>query len=141
MTRFLALLLGASCLSGCGLRPLYAGGSEGAVAQWLRDIEVAPIEGKAGWLVRNAITDRLAAVPSASPRYRLVFRLDDDIQGFGVRTDDTITSGRRTLLDRYQLVEIGKGTVVLDAHAGSSGARRVGQECVRTCRLRWSPST
>src|SRR3546814_19491673 len=86
MKRFLPLLLVTACLSGCGLRPLYSGGSQGAVAQSLRDIEVAPIEGKAGWLVRNAITDRLAAVPSASPRYRLVVRLDDDNQGFGVRT-------------------------------------------------------
>src|SRR3546814_5283535 len=119
MKRFLPLLLVTACLSGCGLRPLYSGGSQGAVAQSLRDIEVAPIEGKAGWLVRNAITDRLAAVPSASPRYRLVVRLDDDIQGFGVRTDDTITRERRTLRARYQLVEIGKGTVVLDATAGS----------------------
>src|SRR3546814_10689128 len=58
-------------------------------------------------------------LPSASPRYRLVVRLDDDIQGFGVRTDDTITRERRTLRARYQLVEIGKGTVVLDATAGS----------------------
>src|SRR3546814_11762043 len=46
-------------------------------------------------------------------------RLDDDIQGFGVRTDDTITRERRTLRARYQLVAIGKGTVVLDATAGS----------------------
>src|SRR3546814_2336037 len=44
---------------------------------------------------------------------------DDDIQGFGVRTDETITRERRTLRARYQLVEIGKGTVVLDATAGS----------------------
>src|SRR3546814_5945352 len=125
MKRFLPLLLVAAWLSGCGLRPLYSGGSQGAVAQSLRDIEVAPIEGKAGWLVRNAITDRLAAVPSASPRYRLVVRLDDDIQGFGVSTDDTITRERRTLRARYQLVAIGKGTVVLEATAGSDAGMDV----------------
>src|SRR3546814_13736910 len=96
MKRFLPLLLVTACLSGCGLRPLYSGGSQGAVAQSLRDIEVAPIEGKAGWLVRNAITDRLEAVPSASPRYRLVVRLVDDSQGFGVRPDAPITRERRT---------------------------------------------
>src|SRR3546814_10912494 len=51
---------------------------------------------------------------------RVLFRsLDDDSQGFGVRTDDTITRERRTLRARYQLVEIGKGTVVLDVTAGS----------------------
>src|SRR3546814_5884730 len=45
--------------------------------------------------------------------------LDDDSQRFSVLTDDTITRERRTLRARYQLVEIGKGTAVLDATAGS----------------------
>ncbi|MBB4640764.1 LPS-assembly lipoprotein [Rhizorhapis suberifaciens] len=108
-----------AALSGCGLRPLYSGGSQGAVAQTLRDIEVAPVEGKAGWLVRNAINDRLAAADGSAPRYRLVIKLDDDIEGFGVRADDTVTRERRTLRARYQLVEIGRDAVVLDATAGS----------------------
>lgn len=119
MKRLLPLILIAASLGGCGLRPLYSGGAQGAVAQSLRDIEVAPIEGKAGWLVRNAINDRLAAVNGATPRYRLVVRLDDDISGFGVRADDGITRERRTLRARYQLIEIGRDAVVLDATAGS----------------------
>lgn len=119
MKRLLPLLLIAASLSGCGLRPLYAGGSQGAVAQSLRDIEVAPIEGKAGWLMRNAIADRLAAVNGASPRYRLIIKLDDDIAGFGIRSDDSITRERRTLRARYRLVDISSDTVVLDATAGS----------------------
>lgn len=113
------LLLMTAALSGCGLRPLYSGGSQGAVAQTLRDIEVAPVEGKAGWLVRNAINDRLAAADGSAARYRLVIKLDDDIEGFGVRADDTVTRERRTLRARYQLVEIGRDAVVLDATAGS----------------------
>lgn len=119
MMRLLPLLLIALALPGCGLRPLYAGGNQGAVAQSLRDIEVAPIEGKAGWLVRNAITDRLAAVDGASPRYRLVVRLDDEITGFGVRSDDAVTRERRTLRARYQLVDISSNGVMIDATAGS----------------------
>lgn len=119
MKRLLPILLIAASLSGCGLRPLYSGGSQGAVAQSLRDIEVAPIEGKAGWLVRNAINDRLAAVNGMAPRYRLVVKLDDDIAGFGVRADDAVTRERRTLRARYQLVEVGRDAVVLDATAGS----------------------
>src|SRR3546814_16610625 len=102
------------------------------------------------WSSDVCSSDLLAAVPSASPRYRLVVRLDDDIQGFGVRTDDTITRERRTLRARYQLVEIGKGTVVLDATDGSdagidgvsfrrSEERLVGKECVSKCLTRWSP--
>ncbi|HKR17507.1 LPS assembly lipoprotein LptE [Rhizorhapis sp.] len=119
MKRLLPLLLIALALPGCGLRPLYAGGGKGAVAQTLRDIEVAPIGGKAGWLVRNALNDRLAAVDGAAPRYRLVIKLDDEISGFGVRSDDAVTRERRTLRARYQLVELGRDAVVLDATAGS----------------------
>lgn len=112
----LALLL---ALTGCGLRPLYSGGSRGAVAQSLGQVEVAPIEGKAGWLVRNAIVDRLGAMPPGSPIYTLKIELDDQITGFGIRADDAVTRERRTLRARYQLVEAGRGTVVLDATAGS----------------------
>lgn len=119
MKRLLPLLLIVALLPGCGLRPLYAGGERGAVAQSLRDIEVAPIEGKAGWLVRNAITDRLAAVDGASPRYRLVVKLDDEITGFGVRSDDAITRERRTLRARYKLVDISSNSIMIDATAGS----------------------
>ena len=119
MSRLVGLFLVVVALPGCGLRPLYAGGNEGAVAQSLRDIEVAPIEGKAGWLVRNAITDRLAAVESASPRYRLVVKLDDEITGFGVRADDAVTRERRTLRARYRLVDISNNSVIIDATTGS----------------------
>jgi LPS-assembly lipoprotein len=119
MIRLLPLILIAVSLGGCGLRPLYSGGAQGPVAQSLRNIEVAPIEGKAGWLVRNAINDRLAAVNGATPRYRLIVKLDDDISGFGVRADDAVTRERRTLRARYQLVEIGRDAIVLDATAGS----------------------
>jgi len=113
------LLLASLMLTGCGLRPLYGSGANGAVAQALGRIEVAPIEGKAGWLVRNAIVDRLAAAPQGTPTYRLKIELDDQITGFGIRADDSVTRERRTLRARYQLIEAGRGTVVLDATAGS----------------------
>jgi LPS-assembly lipoprotein len=109
----------ALLLPGCGLRPLYAGGGSGPVAQSLRSVEVAPIQGRAGWLVRTALEDRLGAVPGSGARYRLEVELDDDITGFGIRSDDAVTRERRTLRARYRLVEAGKGTVVLDATAGS----------------------
>lgn len=114
-----ALILASLALSGCGLRPLYGSGSKGAVAQTLGRVEVAPIPGKAGWLVHNAITDRLGAMSGDGPAYRLEIELDDQIIGFGVRRDDTVSRERRTLRARYRLVEAEKGTVVLDATAGS----------------------
>jgi len=113
------LLLASLMLTGCGLRPLYGNGANGAVAQALGRIEVAPIEGKAGWLVRNAIVDRLAATPQGTPTYKLKIELDDQITGFGIRADDSVSRERRTLRARYQLIEAGRGTVVLDATAGS----------------------
>ncbi|TVV71471.1 LPS assembly lipoprotein LptE [Sphingomonas solaris] len=115
-----ALAAASLLLSGCGLRPLYAGGANGAVAQSLAGIEVAPIPDRAGWLVRNALVDRLAAGGTTAPRYRLEVELDDQITGFGIRTDNAVTRERRTLRARYRLRDAGAaGTVLLDATAGS----------------------
>lgn len=114
----LLLALAVACaLSGCGLHPLYAGGPQGSVAQALSGVSVSPIDGKGGWLMRNALNDRLSA--SGPNRYRLEVTLDDKIEGFGVRRDDAITRERRTLRARFQLVDVSKGTVLLDATAGS----------------------
>ncbi len=116
--RRLALLLALAVpLGGCGLHPLYAGGSTGAVAQALDRVEVAPIQGKSGWLVANALKDRLSTQGSA-PLYRLDVRLDDQISGLGVRADDSVTRERRTLRARYQLVDLASGTTLLDATSG-----------------------
>lgn len=111
------LLLAAAVLSGCNLQPLYAGGSKGAVASSLMNVEVAPIPGQAGWLMRNALNDRLSAGGSGEKRYRLEVELDDQLTGFGVRTDNAVTRERRTLRARYKLVD--GSTVVVDATAGS----------------------
>jgi LPS-assembly lipoprotein len=116
--RGVGLVLAAGlALAGCGLRPLYGGGPNGAVASALTAVEVGPVEGKAGWLVANALRDRLGA--TGSPRYRLDIRLDDQIQGLGVRRDDSVTRERRTLRARYQLVDVADGAVLVDATAGS----------------------
>ena len=110
----LFLLLGA-----CTLRPLYSGGGDGLVAQSLQSVVVAPIEGRAGWLVRTALEDRLSSNGGSGARYRLQIELDDDITGFGIRADNSVTRERRTLRARYQLVDAALGTVLLDATAGS----------------------
>jgi LPS-assembly lipoprotein len=108
-------------LSGCGLQPMYAGGSSGVVAQGLAGIDVSAIEGRAGWLVRNALVDRLAVAGSSggSPRYRLDVRLDEQLEGFAILSDDTVGRERRTLRARYQLVDLSSGDIVFDATAGS----------------------
>jgi LPS-assembly lipoprotein len=108
-------------LGGCGLQPMYAGGGSGAVAQGLAAIDVPPIEGRAGWLVRNALQERLGQSGSLAdtPRYRLDVLLDDDLEGLGLLTGETIGRERRTLRARYQLVDLSTGRIVVDATAGS----------------------
>lgn len=105
-------------LAGCQLRPIYAGGSSSHVAKTMGQVEIAPIDNRSGWLVRQALLDRFGHAGHA-PAYRLVVELDDGIEGFGVRGDDTITRERRTLRARYKLVSGDKGQVLLDATAGS----------------------
>lgn len=115
-----ALLIGACLLlPACGLHPLYGGGAGSTVASTLRSVEVAPIEGQTGWLVRNKLIDRLGESGAGSAAYRLDVTLDDNITAFGIRTDRVATRERRTLRARYQLVSLSTGEVVLDATAGS----------------------
>ncbi|MHA6718534.1 LPS assembly lipoprotein LptE [Sphingomonas sp. RS6] len=129
MTKAAALLVPlALALSGCGLHPLYSGGGSGAVASTLAGVEVAPIAGQSGWLVSNALKDRLGS-RGTTARYRMEVKLDDQIIGLGVRADDSVTRERRTLRARYQLIDLSNGQVVLDATAGSdAGIDVVGSE-------------
>ena len=115
--RFLTLLLVLG-VSGCALRPVYAGGASGPVASSLTAISVAPIPNRAGWLMRNALVDRLGG-DNKGAAYRLEVDLDDDISGFGIRGDRSITRERRTLRARYRLVQQSTGLVLIDATAGS----------------------
>jgi len=121
----LALLVLLAALPACSLRPLYAGGGSGEVAQALHNIQVGAIQGRAGWLVRTALEDRLGRREGAA-MYRLEVELDDNITGFGIRADDAVTRERRTLRARYRLVDAARGTVLLDATAGSDAGVDVG---------------
>jgi LPS-assembly lipoprotein len=119
MKRLALLVAFAAPLGACGLHPLYEGGGAGPVAASLARVEVAAIPGKAGYLMSNALRDRLPERSDEPALYRLEIKLDDSITGLGVRRDDTITRERRSLRARYQLVDNATGEVVLDATAGS----------------------
>lgn len=123
MKRLAALAVLAAALpalSSCGLRPLYGNGTQGVVARTIGTVQVDAIEGKAGWLVGNALNERLAAISGGNgPNYRLHVELDDRITGFGVRSGDVVTRERRTLRARYQLFDGATGALVMDATAGS----------------------
>lgn len=122
-----ATILLALLLPACGLQPLYAGGADGTVARGLAGVEVAAIDGRGGWLVANALRERMSQ--AGTPRYRLDVRLDDRIAGLGVRRDDSVARERRTLRARYQLIDLATSAVLLDATAGSdAGIDVVGSE-------------
>lgn len=119
MKRLTALLLPLA-LAGCGLHPLYAGGNSGPVARTLAGVEVGQIGGQSGWLMRNALVDRVSASGHGAPRYRLEVELSDQITGLGIRSDNTVTRERRSLRARFRLVTAdAAGTTLLDGSAGS----------------------
>ena len=122
MIRRLALSLAVLLLSGCGLHSLYGGGASGPVSGLLRSVEVAPIAGQQGWLVRTKLMDRLGEGGSDQPQYRLDVTLDDNITSYGLRADRAATQERRSLRARYQLVDMANGAVLLDATAGSDAS-------------------
>ncbi len=127
MTRRLALML-LLALGGCGLQPVYSGGARGVAASTLGDIDVAPIPERAGYLVRTALRERLGGSGSA-PRFRLEVELSDEILGFGLRGDNSISRERRTLRARYRLVSVATGAVLIDDTVGSdAGIDRVSSD-------------
>jgi len=118
MKSALTLIL-AILLSGCGLHPLYTSGDSGSVAGLLRQVQLAPIPGRAGWLMYNKLKQRLGEMGDSAPAYRLDVKLDENIIGLGIRGDRATTRERETLRARYQLVNLVTGQVVVDATAGS----------------------
>ncbi|WP_300973297.1 LPS assembly lipoprotein LptE [Sphingomonas sp. LHG3406-1] len=119
MKRAAFLLALAALSTGCGLRPVYGGGTSGATATFLSSVAVQPIAGgRTGWLMRAALADRLGET-EGNERYRLEVEVDDDLTGFGIRGDTAVTRERRTIRARYRLVDNATGQVVLDATAGS----------------------
>jgi len=115
MRRVALAVAAALALGGCGLQPIYAGGSRSEAAQALGAVEVAPIPDRAGFLVRSALQDRLGTGGGA--RYRLEVELDDRIEGFAIRRDDSTTRERRTLRARYRLITADGSRTLLDATA------------------------
>ncbi|MHB9880784.1 LPS assembly lipoprotein LptE [Pacificimonas sp. ICDLI1SI03] len=106
------LCLTPAVLAACQLTPVYGGGANSAAAQTLRGISIPAIPDRSGYLVRQALLDRMGGGEEA--RYRLDVALDDQITGLGIRGDDSITRERRTLRARYQLVELSTGNTLID---------------------------
>ena len=122
MMRRLSLAPLLLLLAACGLHSLYGGGSASPVSGLLRSVQVGPIAGQPGWLIRTKLIDRLGDAESSAAQYRLDVTLDDNITSYGLRADRAATQERRTLRARYQLVDLSNGAVVLDETAGSDAS-------------------
>src|SRR4051812_13853057 len=118
MRRLIPILLLAG-LSGCGLQPLYRGGSSGPIAATLRSVTVGPIAGQSGWLVRNKLVDRLGESGSGPADYRLDVTLDDNITALGIRGDRAATYERRTPPAPHHPASAARGSAVPAAEAGA----------------------
>jgi LPS-assembly lipoprotein len=117
--RVLLALAALLALSACGLSPMYADGARSGAAQSLAAVDIPAIQGRGGWLVKNALEARLGVAGQATQRFRLDVRLDDSLEALGVLNDDTISRERRILRARYQLIDLTTGAVLLDTTAGS----------------------
>jgi len=93
---------------------MYAGGGSGGVARDIGAVTVSPIEGKAGYLVHNALSDRLGAAGKSTARFRLDVRLDEKLTGMIVQSDDSVSRERRVMRARFQLVDLSTGAIMLD---------------------------
>ena len=98
----LLIALAAPALTACGLQPLY-GGPQGAGARAvLGNVDVAPIQGQSGWLVTQALRDRLNAAGNLAALQEMNEAVDRYHQSrdaaeqgkFDERTTDEMTSRR-----------------------------------------------
>ena len=109
MLRRHALLLGlAAGLGACNFRPLYLaqGGDDVAVRSELAAIEIRGLQGRLGYLLRDALLDELnPATADVPPRYVLNVRVSSRARAFGIQLDNTITRYNVALTARFQLRE------------------------------------
>jgi LPS-assembly lipoprotein len=103
------LLLGlAAGLGACNFRPLYLaqGGDNSAVRTELAAIEIRGLDGRLGYLLRDALLDELnPATADVPPRYVLNVRLSSSARALGIQLDNTITRYNLALTARFQLRE------------------------------------
>lgn len=111
----LALLTSLFILSGCGFTPMYAENQSGeGLSEEFSNVAIAPIDDRIGQVVQNHLRDRInpRGAPAA-PDYLLRVTLNQAQEGFGFRTDESVTRESLTLTATYQLVDQKTGDVVL----------------------------
>lgn len=101
-------VVGALGVSGCGFRPIYA--ERTGVNADFGAVQVATGEGRAAYLVRQAVIDTLGAErPGVDPKYNLLINVRENRTGFGLRVNDVATRYELSLSANYRLVERASG--------------------------------
>jgi LPS-assembly lipoprotein len=127
-----ALLLGlAAGLGACNFRPLYLaqGADDVPVQTELAAIEIRGLEGRLGYLLRDALLDELnPATADVPPRYVLDVRLSSRARAFGIQLDNTITRYNVALTARFQLREKAANEVLVDSMVRRVASYNVSRE-------------
>jgi len=114
-------------LGACGFEPLYSQNDDGIGSHdYLRQIEVAPLEKRLGQMVFNSLVDELTplGVPS-SPTYRLSMKLKENREGLGFEDDDTVTRFNYELLATFRLIDIASEKILFESANRSIAAYNV----------------
>jgi LPS-assembly lipoprotein len=127
-----ALLLGlAAGLGACNFRPLYLaqGADDVPVQTELAAIEIRGLEGRLGYLLRDALLDELnPATADVPPRYVLDVRLSSRARAFGIQLDNTITRYNLALTARFQLREKAANEVLVESTVRRVASYNVSRE-------------
>ena len=112
------LLIGLGLpLAGCGLQPIYAEGRQGVAAQSLATVAISPIPERSGQMLQAELLRRMR--PEGTPAYRLNVVLEEKIEGFGIRGDESVARERVSMTATYRLVDVATDQVVLEDIAKS----------------------
>lgn len=114
----------AAFLTACGFQPLYGENPVSApAAERLSRIKVAPIADRIGQIVKNHLEDALTPLgPSSAPLYVLEVTLVEEVDGFGFRSDESITRENLRLEATYRLLRSDNNRPVLVGSARSNMA-------------------
>ena len=123
-------------LSACGFTPLYVGQSDGSMTRRLESIRVTPVTDISPDIYRDDYyrqgrSSRLAMLfqdglsrqmrGGGEAPYLLQVSIEQRIEGFGVRPDESFTRQRITLIARYELKSSTDGKLVYRGEAKSDG--------------------
>ena len=114
-------------LTACGFQPLYSQNDAGIGSHdYLRQIEVAPMEKRLGQVVFNSLVDELTPLGTPiAPTYRLTMKLKEQREGLGFEDDDTVTRFNYELLATYQLSDVASDKVLFQSTSRSIAAYNV----------------